>query len=275
MVNCARVNGRGIFCLAVVLLSASPLPAALGRRSARPSNGSSKISLRKRLHINTLITEPGSVELDWGGLYSFTSTEFAMPSAFRYTPSGSNVLWGRTEYSVTFDSLASSDAGGSRLTQFSQAVTLAGTAVLHDGDKLDIAIAPQASIFLRDESGARVGVVAIARYDSGRNSTGFTASWSGATHSSDNNPAGTFDAGFGYGRQLSGSPLLEKFTPHFNAEWERSTGSPSVALVFEGFEYQITEKLAFDLGGQHTATRGASPDHQLAFGMTLRLGHSR
>ena len=267
------INRARIFGVMAVLLVASPAPGAPFRRSVRQSGGNSKITLRKRLHVNTLITEPGTVELDWGGLYSFPTTNFTMPSAIHYTPSGGNVLWGRTEYSVAFDSLASSDAGGSRLTQFSQAVTMAVTAVLHDGDKLDIAIAPQAGIFLRDESGGRLGAVAIARYDSGRNSTGFTASWSGATHSSESNPAGTFDAGFGYGRQLSGSRLLEKFTPHFNAEWERSTGNPSAVLWFEGFEYQITEKLAFDLAGQHIATSGAPPDHQLAFGITLTLGN--
>jgi hypothetical protein len=255
-----------------LLLSAAPACAALFHRAARESGSNAKISLRKRLHVNTLITEPGTVELDWSSLYSLTTANFAMPSAIKWTPAGQDILWGRTEYSVSFDSLASSAQGGTRLTQFSQAMTLTGTAVLHDGDKFDFAIAPQATFFLRDESGARLGAVAIARYDSGRNSTGVTASWSAATHHSDSNPAGTFDAGFGYGRQLSGTPWLEKFTPHFNADWERSTGSSSALVAFEGVEYQINERLAFDLSGQHFATKGAAPDHQISFGITLNFG---
>jgi hypothetical protein len=246
--------------------------AGLFTRSAQPGNSNAKITLRKRLHINTLITQPGTAEVDWGNLYSFSSANFAMPSGLRFTPAGRHIVWGRTEYSVAFDTVTSADVGGGRQTQFSQALTLTGTSVLHDGEKLDIAIAPQATLFLRDESGARLGAVAIARYDSGRNSLGATAGWSGATHSSASNPAGTFDLGFGFGRQLSGSRLLEKLTPHVNAEWEKSTGQNTALLAFEGIEYQVTEQLAFDLAAQHFASAGRAPDHQIAVAMTLNLG---
>ena len=97
-------------------------------------------------------------------------------------------------------------------------------------------------------------------------------SWSGATHHTDSNPAGTLDLGMGFGRQLSGSNLLEKLTPHFNAEWEKSTGQNGALLATEGIEYQVTEQLAFDLAAQHSASAGRAPDHQIAFGMTLNLG---
>lgn len=263
---------RVIAAVLLGMLAGWPAPAAVFRRSASNSRSNSKITLRKRLHVNDLITDPGSVEIDWANLYSLRTSNFAMPAAIRYTPSGQHILWGRTEYSLAFDSLASSDTGDGRLTQFSQAVTLAGTAVVYDGTRLDIAIAPQATFFLRDERGARLGAVAIMRYDGGRNSAGVTASWSGATHNSSANPAGTLDVGLGYGRQLSGSRLLDKITPHFNAEWERSTGLPSAVLVFEGVEYQITKNLAFDVSAQHFATSGAAPDHQLAIGITFKMG---
>jgi hypothetical protein len=260
---------RFLTVLTVSLLGTSPSYAALFKRS---SNSNSKITLRKRLHVNTLITEPGTVEFDWSNLYSLSTTNFTMPSAVKYTPSGTNVIWGRTEYSAAFDTVTSAQVGGSRLTRFSQAVTLTATSVLHDGQKLDIAFAPQATIFLRDESGTRLGGVAIVRYDSGYNSIGGSASWSAATHSSDSNPGGTWDVGFGFGRQLSGSPLLEKFTPHINAEWEKSTGQRNAVLAFEGIEYQATERLAFDISAQHFAGAGNPPDHQIAFGITLNIG---
>jgi hypothetical protein len=242
---------------------------------ARPSNGNARIALRKRLHINTLIAQPGTAEIDWSNLYSLTTTNFALPSGLRYTPAGHHIIWGRTEYSAAFDTIASVNVGGSRLTQFSQAVTLTGTAVLHDGDKLDIAVAPQATLFLRDESGARLGTVAIARYDSGRNSFGGTVGWSGATHSSESNPAGSLDIGFGFGRQLSGSHWLEKLTPHLNAEWEKSTGERAALLASEGIEYQATERLAFDISAQHFAAAKRTPDHQISLGITLNLGTLR
>ncbi len=253
-------------------LSCLPMEAQLFHRLKAKQGGGSAISLRKRLHVNTLITEPGTVEVDWANLFSVTSGDYAMPSAIKYTPEGSTIPWGRTEYSIAFDTLAATDAGGGKLVRFSQAVSITGTAVLIDGEKLDIAIAPQASFFLRDESGARLGATAIVRYDSGRNSTGFTLGWSGATHSSATNPAGTLDAGFGYGRNLSGSPLLEKFTPHTNMIWERSTGVPGAVALFEGVEYQMTDRVAFDLSGQHFGLRGATPDNQVVVGMTVSLG---
>lgn len=257
--------------LVLTLLTLTPLcSAALFSRLAQGS-GNSKITLRKRLHVNTLITEPGTMEADWSNLYSFSTTSFTMPSAIRYTPEGSHIIWGRTEYSVAFDSLASVSNSGTRLTQFGQALSFTGVAVLRDGEKFDFAIAPQATVFLRSESGVRMGTVAIARYDSGRNSTGFTMSWSGATHSSPTNPAGTFDVGFGYGRQLSGRTWLEKLTPHLNVEGEKSTGSPRALLALEGIEYQMTEKLAFDLAAQHFVDRNAA-DHQIALGLTYNFG---
>jgi hypothetical protein len=246
--------------------------AGLFTRAATPASGNAKIALRKRLHINTLISEPGTAEVDWGNSYSFSTMNFALPSGLRYTPAGRHIIWGRTEYSVAFDTVTSADVVGGRLTQFSQALTLTATSVLHDGEKLDIAIAPQATLFLRDESGARLGAVAIARYDSGHNSIGGTVSWSGATHHSDSNPAGTLDLGVGFGRQLSGSHVLEKLTPHLNAEWEKSTSQNAALLASEGIEYQVREQLAFDLAAQQFASTGRAPDHQIAFGMTLNLG---
>jgi hypothetical protein len=222
------------------------------------SHGGSKITLRKRLHVNTLITEPGTMEVDWNNLYSLSTMSYIMPSAIRYTPEGPTIPWGRTEYSLAFDPVRSAN------------VTLTAVSVLRDGEKLDLALAPQVTFFTRDDSGARLGAIAIARYDSGRNSSGVTFSWSAATRSSPTNPAGTFDVGFGFGRQLS---RMEKLTPHMNVEWERSTGQPSALLAFEGVEYQVTERLAFDLSAQHFAASGSAPDHQLAFTMTLNLGH--
>jgi len=245
--------------------------AFFGLTAPRRPRGSN-ITLRKRLHVNTLIAEPGTVEIDWSSLFSLSSTNFSMPSAVRYTPQGRYIFWGRTEYSLSFDSVDNVKSGTGRMTQFSQSLTVAATSVLHDGEKLDFAVQPLATFFLRDESGARIGAVAIARYDTGRHSMGVTASWTAGTHPSATNPAGTFDAGVGYGRRLAASGLLGKFTPHMNAIWEKSTGQLRMLSVYEGVEFQSTERLAFDLSGQHLGVRGATPDHQVALGITLNLG---
>src|SRR5436190_19186997 len=124
--------------LIYVALAAPSCFAGLFTRAASPSNGNAKIALRKRLHINTLISEPGTAEVDWGNLYSFSTMNYAMPSGIRYTPAGSHIIWGRTEYSVAFDNVISADAGVGGFTQFSQALTLTSEYVLLDGEEQDI-----------------------------------------------------------------------------------------------------------------------------------------
>ena len=245
-----------------------PLPSFDGGRGET-------ITLRKRLHVNTLITEPGTAEIEWGSLFSVTSGDFTLPAALKYTPEGRHIIWGRTEYSAAFDSVSVTDVDGRQIAQFSQTITLSATTVLHDGEKLDIAFAPQAVFFLRGEEGARLGAIAIARYDTGRNSLGATASWLAATHDSALNPAGTWDIGAGFGRRLAASGLVGKFTPHVNVLWERSTGAPGLVSAFEGIEYQMTNRLAFDFGGQHFGVNGNETDNQIIFGITLNVGRLR
>ena len=209
-------------------------------------NGSN-ISLRKRLHVNTLITEPGTIEIDWDNVYSYTSGNYSMPSTIKWTPEGKSIWWGRTEYSVSFDSLDSALVGGDRSTQFSDRLTFTPTAVLKDGDKWDIAIAPQATFFLRGEKGARLGATLITRVDVGRNSLGATAAWTVATSPSPNNPSGTWDFGGGFGRRLAAGGVLGHFTPHVNVVVERSTGVERITSAFGGVEYQMTERVALSL----------------------------
>src|SRR5262245_7791504 len=53
-------------------------------------------SLRRRLHINSLITEPGTFELESGAAYSI-SGEYFLPTTLKITPSANTGFWGRTE----------------------------------------------------------------------------------------------------------------------------------------------------------------------------------
>ena len=245
------------------------LPAAIFHRSAAAQ---STITLRKRLHVNTLITEPGTIELDWANDYSFTSDSFTMPSTIKYTPEGKHILWGRTEFAASFDAISTAVQNDVRIAHFSDRLTFAATSVLFDGEKFDMAVAPYASVFLRGEFGMRAGATLIARYDFGRNSAGVTVSWSGATVSSPSNPAGIFDAGLGFGRRLKSSGFLGHLTPHGNVVYEKSTGVDRLISMFEGAEYQITEKLALDISGQHFNVVGGTSDHQIVIGLTLNFG---
>src|SRR5262245_49318281 len=226
------------------------VPAARAGLLSSISHGG-PISLRKRVHVNPLITEPGTLEVEFGGAFS-AGGNFTFPSTIKYTPEGPYLFWGRTEFSASFDSLSSVVQFDDRATQFSDRVTVAANCVVYDGKELDIAIAPQTSFFLRGEGGLRVGATAVARYDHGRNSAGVTVTWTAATSTSPTNPAGIMDVGLGYGRRLASSGPLGHLTPHVNWLWERSTGAGGAQIsLFEGLEYQITENFALDFSGQH------------------------
>ena len=247
----------------LLLLSAAAPAAIFHRGESVPSERGPAISLRQRLHVNTLITPPDTLELEYGGSFSWDGS-FTLPMTLHYTPEGRYVWWGRTEFSVGFDSLAHDSAA-----QFGDRTNFAATCVVHDGDKLDIAVQPQAALLLRGDSGARIGATGIARYDSGRSSAGVTFSWNAATHSSPTNPAGVFDIGFGYGFQLRDSGPLNHLTPHINAVYEKATGSTRQISLFEGIEYQVTNPFSIDFSFQHIALWGGQTDTQFVVGITL------
>ena len=141
--------------------------------------------------------------------------------------------------------------------------------MIHDDDKLDLAFAPQVSVLLRGDAGARLGSTAIARYDAGRSSAGATLGWSAATAASPTNPAGAFDIGVGYGYRLKPSGPLGHLTPHANWLCEKSTGVRRQISLFEGMEYQVVESFAIDFSAQQVSLWGGEPDRQFLVGLTF------
>jgi hypothetical protein len=263
------VRFRTRLALLAVLL---PLPADAALfpfKSSTAGQRSPAITLRKRIHVNTLITEPGTMDIEWGAAFS-ADGNFTFPTAIHYTPEGHYVWWGRTEFMASFDSLSYN-----QVNHFGDRVTGVATCVVHDGDKLDIAIAPQVSYLLRGDSGVRAGATAIARYDVGRSSAGVTLTWTGANNPSATNPAGTFDIGTGYGFRLKPSGALGHLTPHMNWLYEKSTGNSHQISLFEGMEYQMTDLVAVDFAVQHISLWGNQPDTQFVIGLTVNTGHWR
>src|SRR5262249_43334538 len=211
----ARMTAR---ILLTVLAAAVAAPAQFFHRAEENAERAPAIALRKRLHVNPLIAEPATMDIEYGGAFSWDGS-FTLPMALHYTPEGHHVWWGRTEFTAAFDSVSSSDG-----VHFSDRMTFAAACVIHDGEKLDFASVPGAPLLLRRDSGARIGATAITRYDVGRSSAGITIGWSAATQPSPTNPSGTFDLGAGYGFRLKPSGPLGHLTPHLNAVWEKSTG---------------------------------------------------
>ncbi len=256
-----------VVLIAGALLQPEAHAASLHFRRFNGTRVASGITQRRRLHVDDLITEPGTFEIDAGYLYSWTTGSITMPTAIKWTPDGNSMLIGRTEYSLAFDSVNSAiNTGSQRTTQFSDRLTFQPTTVVYDSEHFDIAVAPQITALLRNESGIRAGATVIARLDKSGNSLGATAGWTGATSPSDSNPAGVWDFGVGYGRKL------RKFTPHANVVLERATGFAHTTSVFGGVEYQWTEKFAVDATAQRYSLTGSGPDRQILLGITWNFG---
>ncbi len=260
--------------LALIIL----VPQAQGRlrlRRARIFRRSTNVSQRKRLNVNNLIAAPGTVELDWGGLDSYTTRDFSLPTAIRVSPAGNSLLRGRTEYSLSFDSVESSVGDGSRVLQFSDRLTFAGTTVVYASDHFDVAFAPQVTALLRGDTGVRLGATTIARYDGGGNTIAGIASWSGATAATDSNPAGIWDWGGGYARQLAQAGALSRITPHINLNWERASGFERTLSAFGGIGYQVTGRLTADVSGQRYGLTGGGEDRQFVVSFTYVFGKQK
>ena len=247
---------RASHLLVALLLLGAPLDAAarsLRRAPARqrlPSN-----SLRRRLHVNSLLTKPGTLELESDYQLSSTGDWFA-PAILKFTPEPAG---GRTEFSVASD-----------LGHLSNSTTLQALTSLHAGSSWNLAAGPLVSFLSHQDSGLRLGAIALARRDSGPHSFGFTALWSGANRPSDSNPAGTFDWGAGFGRRLS-----SHFAASANFNQEKSTGVHRLDAVVEGLEYQINPSTSFNLSGQHRWFGFGVRDHQLQLAFTINFGRLR
>jgi hypothetical protein len=161
---------------------------------------------------------------------------------------------------------------GTRSTQFSDRLTFAATSLVFNGEHLNIAMAPLVTALLRDDTGVRVGGSTIVRYDRGLHSLGLTAGWTGASASSETNPAGVWDFVLGYGLQTGRSGLRAKITPHAEALLEKATGFGRTIGCTGGVEYQMSQRLAIDVTGVRLGLAGGNPDRQILVGMTFNLG---
>lgn len=236
--------------LMLIAIAEPCVHARLLRRTGKTQ--SSRIALRRRLHVSPLITDPGTVETEFNG--AFTDSAWSMPSTFKWTPEGTNLVWGRTEYSAGLDVLTSNDG-----THTTDHLSLTGTTLILDGDHWNFAVAPTLTFGFRDQEDLRAGMTAITRYDFGRNSAGSTLTWT-------SNP-GTWDFGSGFGHTFG-----TRTTVHADSLYERARGYEGAWSFFEGFELQMTQAIAVDLSAQHLNLTGGATDHQALIGLTINFG---
>lgn len=249
---------RLVISALLVTLFPPALPARIRlRRTGRQR--STNTSQRRRLHDDNLIADAGTVEVEWG--HQFSGSSYSMPSTLKFVPAGDNPLWRRTEFSGHLETV-SSDGWADR-------ITLTAARILHDDEKLSVAVAPQGTFFFRNERGTRLGAVVFGRYDLGPHSFGGSLAWTGGTVPSPTNPAGSWETGGGYARRWARLVLFG------NTLYDRSTGESGSLSVFEGGSWDLTEHWELDVVGQHFNVRGGEVDHRLYLGLTINLGRPR
>jgi hypothetical protein len=232
------------------------------------------MSLKRRLHVNNIIAEAGTAELELDASFS-PEGDFVFPTLWKFTPDGGKLLHGNTEFSLGYDTAVSDYASGPLATHFSDHLNLNMTSEIIDAGHFSLAAGPQAGFWLRSDSGARLGAVAIARMDWGPaqiHSAGLLISWTGATHPSAVNPESTLDVGTGYSRKLGSRGRAALVTPHLNLQFEQSKGAAGFGIVTEGLEFQFSRRLAVDLTGQQAGLGTGLIDQRIVAAVTLNLG---
>ena len=252
---------RSLGCLILLCL---PLHAQqIRRRLPHFRHQAQSIGNRSRVHVNRLVTESGTIEMEAG----ISFAEFAgitNPILLKYTAAGDSLLLGRTEFSVGFDyAHASND------------ITLAATSLLYDGEHWNVALAPTLTIVRQDGSGIRAGATMITRYDHGPASFGATATWSKASLPGPGTPADLASFGLGGGVRLAAAGWRSRLTLNGNALSEHASATRAATSTFEGIEWEITKRAALNFVVQQSDWRGPSRDNIFLAGLTINLGRIR
>jgi hypothetical protein len=237
--------------------------STLRRRTQRIRQHSQSIGLRNRVHVNRLITESGTVELEAGALFH-AGGAFDLPMLWKHTPFGRSLLIGRTEYSLGFDAIPREDG------QY----TVAAQSLVLDGEHWNVSLGPNAT-FIRNTAGVRAGASLVVRYDRGLTTFGAAANWSKASSPSDNNPADWTTSGVGGGVRLGRSGWRSRITFHANATMETASSTVPVKSTFEGVEVEITSRAAVNIVAQQVDWRGPNRENQVLAGITVNFGRLR
>lgn len=239
-----------------LLILSSSLPAiSLRRRVPHFHHQAQAIGTRNRVHVNRLITEPGTLELEIGAGFS-EYMDNTNPALLKYTP-----ITGRTEFSVGFDYAHSSND-----------VTLAANSLLYDGEHWNVSLGPSLTIVQQGGRGLRAGATAVTRYDHGPASIGLTATWSKATRPNDNIPADITAFGLGGGVRLGKTGWRSHLTANGNVLVEKDSATPKIISTFEGLEWEITGRISANAVVQQLDWRGPNRDNQFFLGLTVNFG---
>lgn len=172
----------GRLALAVLLLGLNALAQSAGAQSEPPE----ATPQRPTFTSDTSTTAPGTLELEIGTTSS--DSFFGLPLTIKYTPDVAGLLR-EAKLSLAFEAVTSISLAGVRRTEFGDRLTFALRRPVYRGERFSLAVAPQATFFVRDGKGARLGATLLGVYSFGRNTAIANLTWTSATSSSATNAA--------------------------------------------------------------------------------------
>ncbi|MFY9224162.1 MAG: hypothetical protein WAQ98_15940 [Blastocatellia bacterium] len=219
---------------------------------------------------DTSTTAPGTLEMELGTVIS--EDTFVIPITFKYTPPATKGLFHKTEFSVSFDTIAGIESNNKRTTKTGNLISFAIRRPVFEIKNFSIAFAPQASFFLRDQKGARLGATVFTAYAFGLNSVVTNLTFSNATSSSASNPAQKYDLAIDVGRTLGNSGAKSKTSIFTGILIEKAKKQDSIVSLLQGINYRVKPNLVLDLSLRQVGFRTGNIDYQLLTGLTVNFG---
>ncbi len=227
---------------------------------------------------DTSTTAPGTLELEIGTTSS--DSFFGLPLTIKYTPDvgGLPALAGllrETEFSLAFEAVTSISLAGERRTEFGDRLTFALRRPVYRGEQFSLAVAPQATFFVRDGKGARLGATLLGAYSFGRNTAVANFTWTSATSSSATNAAQQYDLAFDLARTLGASGALSRVGVFAGALVENPSNQKAAVSLGQGITYRVRPNWVVDFAVRELGLAEGRADYQILAGLTVNLGRWR
>jgi len=221
---------------------------------------------------DTSTTAPGTFEIEIGG--SLISNSFrSLPTLLKFTPGVRTGFFHGLEFSVAADLITSAvGEDDRRVTQFGDVLEFVGRRRIYGGGNFSIALAPSAAFFLRNERGAKLGLMGIAAYSPGLNALVGNVVWKAMTHSSETNPRHIFDFLFDYSRSLGSSGTVSRFALFAGLQWTEAQGSDTCLSLEQGLAFGLRPDWVLDMAFRQVDLVDGQRDFQLLFGFTVNTG---
>ena len=213
------------------------------------------------------------MEIEFGGSATGSGGGFlALPTMLKFTPDVGAGVFRQAEFSVSFDALQRDSSGAETESRFGDSLLLAVRRPVLEGDSFSVAVAPLAQFFLRDQAGARLGLLGIAAYSSGLEAVVANFTWTAATSSSPANPAHKYDFALDYAHTMGSTGIASRLGVFAGILIEKPTQADTSVSMSQGITYRMRPDLVWDVAIVENGLASGQAGYQVLAGLTVNLG---